>query len=137
MIPLYNKSIWPYTWDKSSTRGYDQVKSILNGFKWSSLGFLSSANGFSVKMCLWGSRPRGVPHSTRWERIGVTPLDTPYGHASWVKVECIYLFWITLSATWAVSPRHPVRVTSQGSSVTTRGNQSTRRKLARFGIDSN
>ena len=41
--------------------------------------------------------------------------------------------WITLSATWAVLPGGQVRATSHGSSVTTRGNRSTRRKPAMLG----
>ena len=49
------------------------------------------------------------------------------------KVKWLYLYWITLSATWAVLPRGPVRVTSLESRVTTVGNRSTRRKPAMIG----
>ena len=44
-----------------------------------------------------------------------------------------YFYWITPSATWAVLPRGPARVIPHGSSVTTGGNRSTRRKPAMFG----
>ena len=47
----------------------------------------------------------------------------------------LYLYWITLSATTAVLPRSPLRSTPRGSSVTTGGNRSTRRKPAMFGRD--
>ena len=50
-----------------------------------------------------------------------------------VKVKCLYLYWITLSATEAVLPRGPVRSTPHGSSVTTGGNRSTRRKPEMLG----
>ena len=50
-----------------------------------------------------------------------------------VKVKCLYLYWITLSAIWAVLPRGPVRANPHGSSVTTGGNRSTRRKPAMLG----
>ena len=50
-----------------------------------------------------------------------------------VKYSVIYLSWTTLSASLAVLPRGPVRVTPHGSSVTTRGNRSTWRKPVMFG----
>ena len=51
-----------------------------------------------------------------------------------VKVKCLHLNWITLSAIWAVLPRGPVRATTPlVSSVTTGGNRSTRRKPAMLG----
>ena len=43
------------------------------------------------------------------------------------------LYWITLSANWAVLPRGIARDTPHGSSVTTGGNLSTRRKPTMFG----
>ena len=52
----------------------------------------------------------------------------------WVKVKwCVYLYWITLSASWAALPRGSVRATRHGSSVTTGRNQSTWRKPAMLG----
>ena len=50
-----------------------------------------------------------------------------------VRVTCLYLYWITLPATWAVLPRGPVRATPHRSSVTTGGNRITRRKPATLG----
>ena len=50
-----------------------------------------------------------------------------------VKVKVLYLYWITLSATWVALPRGPVKATPHGSIVTTGGNRSTRRKPAMFG----
>ena len=51
---------------------------------------------------------------------------------SWAK-KSLYLYWITLSATKAVLPWGPVRVTPHRSSDTTGGNCSTRRKPAMLG----
>ena len=50
-----------------------------------------------------------------------------------VKVKYLYLQWITRQTTKAVLPRHPVRATLHGSSVTTEGNRSTRRKPVMLG----
>ena len=55
-----------------------------------------------------------------------------------VKVQCLYLYWITLSAIWAGLPWGPVRPTPHMSSVTTGGNRSSWRKpvmLARVKLD--
>ena len=49
------------------------------------------------------------------------------------KGTSLYLYWIILSAIWAVLLRGLVRTTPLGSSVTTGGNQSTRRKPAMLG----
>ena len=50
-----------------------------------------------------------------------------------VRVECLCLYWITLSATGGGLPRGPVRAIPHGSSVTTGGNLSTRTKPAMLG----
>ena len=50
-----------------------------------------------------------------------------------VPLKCLYIYWITLSAKRAVLPKVPIRATPHGSSVSTGGNRSTRRKLAMFG----
>ena len=47
-----------------------------------------------------------------------------------VKVKYLYLYWITLPVTRAVLPESPIRAMLHGSSVTPRGNRSTRRKPA-------
>ena len=52
-----------------------------------------------------------------------------------IKVKYLYLSWITLSATWAVLPRSPVRAIPHGSSVITGGNRSTWRKPVVLGGD--
>ena len=70
----------------------------------------------------------------RWDKVrkGAVYLVTKDKK---VKVKCLYLYWITLSATWAVLPRGPIRATPHESSVTTGGNRSTRRKPAMVGRD--
>ena len=50
-----------------------------------------------------------------------------------VKGKYLYLYWITLSANWAVLLRGPVRTTPHGSSVTTEGNRVFQRKPAMLG----
>ena len=47
-----------------------------------------------------------------------------------VKVKYLYLYWITLPATRTVLPGSPIRAIHHGSSVTTGGNRSIRRKPA-------
>ena len=68
-------------------------------------------------------RRLGWNFSLGWKSPCIQPL----------KVKCLYLHWITLSATWAVLPRGPVRATPHGSSVTMGGNRSIGRKPAMLG----
>ena len=50
-----------------------------------------------------------------------------------MTLNCVHLYWITLSANWAVLPIGSVGATPHGSSVTTKGSRNTRRKLAILG----
>ena len=54
-------------------------------------------------------------------------------HSSLVKVKCLDLYWLTISTIWTIFPGSPVKATPHGSSVTTGGNRSTRRKPAMLG----
>ena len=49
------------------------------------------------------------------------------------NLKCLYLYWIALSAIWAVLPKGPVRANPHGSSVTAGGIRNTRRKPAMLG----